>query len=75
MAKLGLANLSIKGNLPTLLIDELYRIINTYPMENKISFEQYLSIDQHLVNIIDLIGGCEKIESTPLPSAFKNFVR
>ena len=63
------------ANQPSAVINKMYQIINQYRIDGKISFEQYLSLDQHLANMIDIVGGCEKIANTPVPSLFKIFVR
>ena len=61
-------------HLPTIVINYMYQRINFYRNNNQISLEQYLVIDTHLANIIDVIGGCEKISNTPIPAPFKVFV-
>ncbi len=61
-------------HLPTVVINYMYQRINFYRNNNQISLEQYLVIDTHLANIIDVIGGCEKISNTPIPAPFKIFV-
>ena len=64
----------VNDHLPTVVINYMYQRINFYRNNNKISLEQYLVIDVHLANIIDVIGGCEKISNTPIPAPFKIFV-
>ena len=61
-------------HLPTIVVNYMYQRINFYRNSNQISLEQYLAIDIHLANIIDVIGGCEKISNTPIPAPFKIFV-
>ncbi|HLX52532.1 MAG TPA: bestrophin family ion channel, partial [Aquella sp.] len=70
-------DLPVKENdhIPNSIINQMYKIINSYRLAGKISLEQYLSMDVHLANIIDLAGGCEKIVSTPIPTPFKIFIR
>jgi putative membrane protein len=64
------------GTQPLLLvIKEMYRIINTLRDSKKIRWEQYTALDLHLANLIDLIGGCERIANTPIPPAFAIFVK
>jgi putative membrane protein len=63
------------NHIPNSIINQMYKIINNYRVDGKISLEQYLAMDVHLANIIDLLGGCEKIVSTPIPIPFKIFVR
>ena len=52
-------------HLPTVVINYMYQRINFYRNNNQISLEQYLVIDTHLANLIDVVGGCEKISNTP----------
>lgn len=61
-------------HLPTVVINYMYQRINFYRNNNQISLEQYLVIDAHLANLIDVVGGCEKISNTPIPVPFKIFV-
>lgn len=70
-------NISIPNNkhLPLSLLAELFKIINTYRIENKISFEQYLALDSHLANLTNNLGVCEKILTTPIPITIKLFVQ
>ena len=64
-----------EDNLPNALVGHLYSRINYYRIEKIISLEQYLALETHLVSLIDVQGGCEKIASTPIPVPFKLFVR
>lgn len=57
------------------LANRMYRIINELRDSGKISMEQYLSLDSHIVNLTDMTGGCERIANTPVPSAFSFFVK
>lgn len=74
MTDLGL-NFKPDDNMPNVLVSHLYSRINRYRMDKVISLEQYLALEIHLVNIIDVHGGCEKIANTPIPVPFKLFVR
>lgn len=67
-------DVSINDHIPSNIVNQMYKIINDYRIAGKISLEQYLSMDVHLANIIDLVGGCEKIVSTPIPKPFKIFI-
>ena len=46
----------------------MYGIINELRNQDKIRFEQYMAMDTHLVNLIDMTGGCERIANTPVPA-------
>lgn len=74
MSDLGL-KFTPEDNTPNVLVGHLYSRINHYRVEKVISLEQYLALETHLVNLIDVQGGCEKIANTPIPIPFKLFVR
>ncbi|MCC2645260.1 MAG: hypothetical protein K0R94_1038 [Burkholderiales bacterium] len=63
-----------RSHIPNSIINEMYKIVNNYRLDGKISLEQYLLMDPHLANIVDVTGACEKILNTPVPAAFKIFV-
>lgn len=63
-----------EDHLPSVVINYMYSIINHYRRSGIITLEQYLAMDVHLANIIDIVGGCEKIANTPIPAPFKIFV-
>jgi len=61
---------------PVLLVTKrMYFIINQLRQENKLQLEQYLALDTHLANLIDMTGGCERIANTQVPPAFAFFVK
>ena len=57
------------------LTNRMYGVINELRNQDKIRFEQYMAMDVHLVNLIDMTGGCERIANTPVPAAFAFFVK
>ena len=60
---------------PNLVIHKMSSILNNYLKSKVISLEQYLSIEKHLANITDILGACEKIRNTPIPSGFGFFIK
>ncbi|KTD40480.1 bestrophin family protein [Legionella parisiensis] len=65
-----------QGKNPVLLVTKkMYRILNQLRQDNKLQLEQYLALDIHLANLIDMTGGCERIANTPVPPAFAFFVK
>ena len=73
MHELGL-DFHLDDHIPLILINHMYRQINQYRQMKKVSIEQYLALDIHLTNLVDVVGGCEKITNTPIPAPFKIFV-
>ena len=74
LQKLGLDS-STAGHPVLCLVNRMYKIINELRDNNQLRFEQYTSLDNHLVNLIDMVGGCERILHTPPPAAFAFFVK
>ncbi|MCW8471446.1 bestrophin family ion channel [Fluoribacter gormanii] len=65
-----------EGKHPVLLVTQkMYRILNQLRQENKLQLEQYLTLDTHMANLIDMAGGCERIANTHVPYAFAFFVK
>lgn len=58
-----------------LVVKRMYLMLNQLRNESKLSLEQYLVLDTHLANLIDLSGGCERIANTHVPPAFAFFVK
>ncbi|KTC92948.1 MULTISPECIES: bestrophin family ion channel [Legionella] len=58
-----------------IVVQRMYCIINELRDKKKLRFEQYLALDNHLANIVDLVGGCERIANTNVPPAFAFFVK
>ncbi len=73
-----LAQLGVKEKVshPVVFIaQQMYAILNRLRDEEKIRFEQYMAMDVHLANLIDLLGGCERIANTGIPAAFAFFIK
>lgn len=74
LQKLGVDSATIAH--PVLfLVNRMYKIINELRDSEQLRFEQYMTLDTHLVNLIDMVGGCERILNTPPPAAFAFFVK
>lgn len=59
----------------TLLMTKIINKVNYYRKEDKINFEQFMVLDNHLSAMTDIIGGCERILNTPPPAGFSLFTR
>lgn len=65
-----------EGKNPVLLVTKkMYQLLNQLRKENKLHLEQYLALDIHIANLIDMTGGCERIANTHVPPAFAFFVK
>lgn len=61
---------------PVLLVTKrMYSIINQLRQKDELHMEQYLVLDSHLANLVDLTGACERIVNTHVPPAFAFFVK
>lgn len=58
-----------------LVVQRMYQIINQLREETRIRVEQCTLLDNHLANLVDLAGGCERIANTQVPPAFAFFVK
>ncbi|MBP9768363.1 MAG: hypothetical protein KBD32_02200 [Burkholderiales bacterium] len=74
MDKLGISY-QADDHLPSLLIHHLQTETNNLRQANKLSFEQFMSLDKLLSELTDVLGGCEKIVNTPVPRGFNIFAR
>ena len=63
------------NNLPLFLINQITQKINYYRKENKITFEQFLSLNEHITEITNVVGACEKILNTLPPEELGIFTR
>ncbi|KTD69137.1 MULTISPECIES: bestrophin family protein [Legionella] len=65
-----------EGKHPVLLVTQkMYCLLNQLRQEDKLQLEQYLALDTHMANLIDMTGGCERIANTHVPPAFAFFVK
>lgn len=62
-------------NIPLLLLKYMNSSVAKYRNENKISLEQFLVLDKHLVELSNILGACEKILNTKPPEDFGTFTR
>jgi putative membrane protein len=72
-AQLGITN---EIHHPMIYLNgQLYQIINDLRKQNLLQMEQYLALDSHVANLMDITGACERIANTPVPTAFAFFVK
>lgn len=58
-----------------LVIQRMYTIVNRLRDDSRIRVEQCTLLDNHLANLIDIAGGCDRIANTSVPPAFAYFVK
>ena len=74
MDKLGISY-QADDHLPNLLIHYLQTETTNLRQADKLSFEQFMSLDKLISGLTDVLGGCEKIVNTPVPRGFSIFAR
>jgi putative membrane protein len=62
-------------HVPAAITRDMYRHLNNLRIENKISLEQFLAIDDHLKKNMDHVGACERIQNTPIPFSYGLFLK
>ncbi len=61
---------------PVLLVTQrMYSIINQFRDGSLDRMQQCALLETHVANLIDMIGGCERIANTRMPPAFAFFVK
>lgn len=74
LKSLGFDNFS--SEQPVLLVTQrMYGIINQFRDGSIDRMQQCALLETNLNNIIDMVGGCERIANTPMPPAFAYFVK
>ncbi|RUR06448.1 bestrophin family ion channel [Legionella sp. km772] len=67
---------SDKNISPVVLITQrMYGIINSFRDGSLDRMQQCALLESHVANLIDMIGGCERIANTRMPPAFAYFVK
>lgn len=64
-----------KTHVPIFIIQILSQKIEEIKNDGRISSEEFLCIDRLLNSLIDGIGGCERIKSTPIPFSYSMFIK
>jgi len=67
----------IKGvkHIPNRLSSMMYEKINELYKTNKISGEQMFVVDKELKEFSDILGGCERIKTTPIPYSYTMYIK
>lgn len=58
-----------------LVVQRMYAIINQLRDGTRDRVEQCAHLENHLANLVDMAGGCERIANTRVPPAFAYFVK
>lgn len=61
-------------NLPVDILGELMNAFSRWDRDGKLSHNVFLRIEHHLTELSNVMGGCERIRSTPLPLSHRAIV-
>jgi len=53
----------------------MYEKINELYKANKLSGDQFFVVDKELKEFSDILGGCERIKTTPIPYSYTMYIK
>ena len=53
----------------------MYEKVNALYKEGKITGDQLINLDKELKDLIDIMGGCERIRNTPIPYSYMMYIK
>lgn len=62
-------------HVPNQLATLIFKQVNQIHRENKITGEQFLSMNTEMNSFMDICGGCERIKNTPIPFSYSVFIK
>ena len=60
---------------PNQVVKLMFKKVNELFLDNKITGEQLLFINQELISFTDICGACERIKNTPIPFSYSVFLK
>lgn len=60
---------------PNYIANVLFKHLNRLYREEKITGDQLIVMDQELRELLDVLGGCERIKNTPIPYSYNLFLK
>ncbi len=70
-----LPNLDSVPHVPNKMAESIIKKINQLYIEQKISGEQLLFLNNELQSFTDICGACERIKNTPIPYSYSSFIK
>jgi ion channel-forming bestrophin family protein len=64
-----------KKHIPNAIATEIYKKIKIARDKNYISGDELIILDNELNELTDIIGACERIQSTPIPYSYSLFMK
>jgi len=63
------------NHVPLHIMSLIQQKLIAHKQKGDISEENYLALEKHLVQLIDCLGGCERIKNTPIPYSYSMFFK
>ncbi len=63
------------ANIPVAMTGELYKLLLKWQKEDLIDGFTRMQLDEHIKTLMDILGSCERIRSTPLAVSYRAFLR
>lgn len=60
---------------PNRIAAMLYEKVNTLYRNGQITGDQLINMDKELKDLIDILGGCERIRNTPIPYSYMMYIK
>jgi putative membrane protein len=70
-----LPNLNSVPHVPNKIAESIIKKIHQLYIEQKISGEQLLFLNNELQSFTDICGACERIKNTPIPYSYSTFIK
>jgi ion channel-forming bestrophin family protein len=70
-----LSELSDWDHEPSAVTNAISKRIHRLYKEGKISGEELIILDKESTQLLDILGGCERIRSTPIPYSYSMFIK
>ena len=67
--------INIHKHVPNQIALMLFKHINNLHVQNKITNEQFLILNNELLSFTDVCGACERIKNTPIPYSYSAFIK
>lgn len=68
-------NLEQTTHAPLYIMTQIQQKLASQKKSGLISEENYLALEKHLAQLIDSLGGCERIKNTPIPYSYSMFFK
>jgi putative membrane protein len=67
--------LAKKNHVPLAIAEMMYKQLVELKKAEKISEEEYITLDKNINAFMDALGACERIKNTPIPFSYSLFIK